>query len=81
MSLGMHQRTCLVCARQQCEEIEAAFIGWNSPEAIAEEYELAGRASAYRHARNDERLATILSASLFLAFAYLMIANLFRLLA
>jgi hypothetical protein len=81
MSLDMHQRTCLVCALQQCEEIEAAFIGWNSPAAIAEDHELAGRASAYIHARNDERLATILSASLFLAFAYLKSANLFRLLA
>jgi hypothetical protein len=39
-----------VCAHQQREEIEEAFIGWRSPAAIAEEYGLADRASVYRHA-------------------------------
>jgi len=39
-----------VCAHDQREEIEAAFIGWKSPAAIAEEYGLADRASVYRHA-------------------------------
>jgi methionine aminopeptidase len=39
-----------VCAHSQKEEIEAAFIGWRSPTAIAEEYGLADRASVYRHA-------------------------------
>jgi hypothetical protein len=39
-----------VCAHQQREEIESAFIGWRSPAAIAEEYGLADRASVYRHA-------------------------------
>lgn len=47
---GRHQRTCSVCGHQQREEIEAAFIGWRSPAAIAEEYGLADRASVYRHA-------------------------------
>ena len=50
VSLGRHQRNCSVCAHQQREEIEAAFIGWRSPAAIAEEYGLADRASVYRHA-------------------------------
>lgn len=50
VSLGRHQRACSVCAHQQREEIEAAFIGWRSPAAIAEEYGLADRASVYRHA-------------------------------
>lgn len=49
-SLGRHQRNCSVCAHQQREEIESAFIGWRSPAAIAEEYGLADRASVYRHA-------------------------------
>ena len=50
VNLGRHQRNCSVCANQQREEIEAAFIGWRSPAAIAEEYGLADRASVYRHA-------------------------------
>jgi hypothetical protein len=50
VSLGRHQRNCSVCAHQQREEIESAFIGWRSPAAIAEEYALADRASVYRHA-------------------------------
>jgi hypothetical protein len=35
---------------EQRDEIEAAFIGWRSTAAIAEEYGLAERASIYRHA-------------------------------
>jgi len=50
VNLGRHQRNCSVCTHQQCDEIEAAFIGWRSPAAIAEEYRLADRASVYRHA-------------------------------
>src|ERR1035438_8697413 len=51
VSLGRHQRNCSVCGHQQRDEIESAFVGWRSPAAIAEEYELADRASVYRHAR------------------------------
>jgi hypothetical protein len=50
VSMGRHQRNCSVCAHEQCDEIESAFIGWRSPAAIAEEYGLADRASVYRHA-------------------------------
>jgi hypothetical protein len=50
VSLGRHQRTCSVCAHQQREEIESAFIGWRSAAVIAEEFGLADRASVYRHA-------------------------------
>lgn len=50
VNLGRHQRNCSVCAHEQREEIEAAFIGWRSPAAIAEEFGLADRASVYRHA-------------------------------
>jgi hypothetical protein len=50
VNLGRHQRACSVCAHAQQEEIEAAFIGWRSPAAIAEEFGLSDRASVYRHA-------------------------------
>lgn len=50
VSIGRHARACSICAHQQREEIEAAFIGWRSPAAIAEEYGLADRSSVYRHA-------------------------------
>lgn len=50
VNLGRHQRACSVCAHEQREEIEAAFIGWRSPAAIAEEFGLADRSSVYRHA-------------------------------
>jgi hypothetical protein len=50
VNLGRHQRNCSVCAHQQREEIEVAFIGWHSAAAIAEEYGLADRTSVYRHA-------------------------------
>ena len=50
VSLGRHSRNCSVCGHEQREEIEAAFIGWRSPAAIAEEFGLADRASVYRHA-------------------------------
>jgi hypothetical protein len=49
VSLGRHKRTCSVCRHPQREEIEAAFIGWRSPAAIAEDYGLTDRASVYRH--------------------------------
>lgn len=39
-----------MCAHQQCREIEAAFVSWRSPAAIAKEYGLADRATIYRHA-------------------------------
>jgi hypothetical protein len=50
VSLGRHKRICSVCAHKQRGEIEAAFIAWSSPAAIAEEYGLADRSSVYRHA-------------------------------
>ena len=39
-----------MCRHAQREVIEAAFVGWRSPAAIAEEFGLADRASVYRHA-------------------------------
>jgi hypothetical protein len=50
VSIGRHKRHCTVCGHEKCAEIEADFIGWKSPAAIAEEYDLADRSSVYRHA-------------------------------
>jgi hypothetical protein len=49
-SLGRHRRTCSVCRHLKCAEIEADFVTWRSPAAIAKEYELSDRSSIYRHA-------------------------------
>jgi hypothetical protein len=49
-SLGRHRRNCTVCSHAKRAEIEADFVSWRSPGAIAQEYGLADRASVYRHA-------------------------------
>ena len=49
-SLGRHRRNCTVCGHPKCAEIDADFVSWRSPGAIAQEYGLADRASIYRHA-------------------------------
>src|SRR5215472_5875608 len=48
--LGRHRRNCSICAHEKQEDIEADFIAWRSPGAIAAEYALSDRASVYRHA-------------------------------
>lgn len=50
VNVERHKRACLVCAHASCDEIEAAFIAWRSPAAIAQEFGLSDRASVYRHA-------------------------------
>lgn len=50
VSLSRHRRNCSVCAHAQRAEIEADFIAWRSPAALATEYGFADRASMYRHA-------------------------------
>jgi hypothetical protein len=50
-SIGRHRRNCTVCAHPKCEEIEAVYVGWASPAAIAKEYGLSDRSSVYRHAQ------------------------------
>ena len=50
VSLGRHRRNCSVCSHAKCAEMEADFVSWRSPGAIAQEYGLADRASVYRHA-------------------------------
>jgi hypothetical protein len=50
VSLGRHRANCTVCAHEKREEIEARFVEWQSPTAIAMDYGLADRTSIYRHA-------------------------------
>lgn len=50
VNLGRHRRYCKVCSHPKRDEIEADFIAWKSPIAIAEEYGLADRMNVYRHA-------------------------------
>jgi hypothetical protein len=46
-SLGRHRA---VCAHPERMEIEAEFVAWRSPAALAQQYGLADRAGVYRHA-------------------------------
>ena len=48
--LGRHRRHCSVCSHEKRPEIEAEFVSWRSPVAIASEYGLSDRSSIYRHA-------------------------------
>lgn len=50
VSAGRHKRNCSICAHAQRQQIDADFVAWRSPAAIASEYGLADRASVYRHA-------------------------------
>lgn len=47
---GRHARYCKICSHAKREEIEQAFISWQSPIVIAKEYGLADRMNVYRHA-------------------------------
>jgi len=49
-NVGRHKRNCSVCCHPKLAEIEADFVSWKSPAAIAQEYGLADRTSVYRHA-------------------------------
>jgi len=50
VNIGRHRRNCGICHHRQLAEIEADFVAWRSPAAIAAEYGLADRTSVYRHA-------------------------------
>jgi hypothetical protein len=47
-----HARRCSICTHPDRDAIEADFIRWDSTEAIAAKYQIAGRASIYRHAHS-----------------------------
>jgi hypothetical protein len=50
IQVGRHQRDCRICNHAQREEIEDAFLSWESPSRIARTYRL-GLRGLYRHAR------------------------------
>ena len=50
VSLGRHKRSCSICPHPNRAEIEAEFVAWRSPAALAQQYGLADRVSVYRHA-------------------------------
>ena len=54
-NLGRHKRNCSVCCHPKLAEMEADFISWRSPAAIAKEYGLADRASVYRLFSDEQR--------------------------
>ena len=45
-----HSRKCLICSHPDRDAIEGEFIRWRSPHKIARDYNVADRASIYRHA-------------------------------
>jgi len=49
-SLERHRRRCVVCHHPDREEIEDAFLHWQSPETLAREFGIADHSSIYRHA-------------------------------
>ena len=47
---GRHEAKCTICSHINREEIEQAFVNWNSPTRIARDHAVT-RDSIYRHAR------------------------------
>jgi len=47
---GRHEKLCTICKHPRRNEIELAFVGWESPRAIAREFRLGNRSTIYRHA-------------------------------
>jgi len=50
VSQGRHEYHCTICSHPKREEIEQAFLTWDSPVRIAKNYGVS-RDSVYRHAR------------------------------
>ena len=50
VSLGRHRRNCKICIHEKCVDIEADFVNWKSPAAIAKDFKLKSRMNVYRHA-------------------------------
>ena len=46
---GRHEYHCRICSHSERDEIEQAFVTWNSPVRISKEYGVS-RDSVYRHA-------------------------------
>lgn len=49
VNLGRHRAQCLVCRHPKCEEIDAAWVRWEYPGQIAQDFGIS-RDSIYRHA-------------------------------
>jgi hypothetical protein len=45
-----HARKCCICSHPDRDAIEGEFIRWDCPRRIAKDYQIADRASFYRHA-------------------------------
>jgi len=50
VSQRRHEAQCSICKHAERAEIEAEFVAWRSPVALAVEHGLPDRASIYRHA-------------------------------
>jgi hypothetical protein len=50
VNVGRHEAQCSICSHAQREEIEQEFVGWRSPDRIAQQFGVC-RNSIYRHAR------------------------------
>jgi len=48
--LERHARKCCICSHPDRDAIEGEFIRWDCPRRIAKDYQIADRASFYRHA-------------------------------
>jgi hypothetical protein len=48
--LERHARKCCICSHPDRDAIEDEFIRWDCPRRIAKDYQIADRASFYRHA-------------------------------
>jgi hypothetical protein len=49
--LARHSRLCSICSHPDRDAIEADFLHWHSPKAIAQDYRLPSGQAIYRHAR------------------------------
>ncbi|HSV21346.1 MAG TPA: hypothetical protein VLH78_00050 [Candidatus Nanoarchaeia archaeon] len=48
--LERHARKCCICSHPDRDAVEGEFIRWDCPRRIAKDYQIADRASFYRHA-------------------------------
>lgn len=46
-----HVRKCKICKSPKCDEIEQAFLEWQSPDVIRRDFRIRDRHTIYRHAR------------------------------
>jgi hypothetical protein len=56
VNLGRHEFQCSICTHKDREAIEAAFVAWQSPAKIGNEYNVS-RDAIYRHAKATQLMA------------------------